>query len=1101
VEERTDEAQAGSATGEAQAAEQTPAHRSGSPYQEDVEREETTEQTLVVVGNGMMGFRLCQKLVECGANQVLKIVVFGEEPRPAYDRVHLTELFSGQTPESLTLAPEEWYFDNGIDLNLGDPIVEIDREDCIVRSASGLEVPYDRLVFATGSRPFVPPIEGKDLPGVFVYRTVEHLEAIREYRDGPGVTRAAVIGGGLLGLEAAKAVYDLGLEVCVVEVAPGLMPRQLDAQGAGVLKDKIEQLGVRVHLSKQTTRIEDAAARQGPFRAPLTRERILHFSDGSPLAVDMVVISAGIRPQGEIAAAAGLTLAKNGGIIVDDHLTTSDPRIFAVGECAVHRGTTYGLAFPGYKMVDVLVDNLVGGTASFEGADQSAKLKLLGVSVASMGEHNEKDVPNSTVHSFCANGDYRKLVMRDGKIVGAISVGEWDNLDRVREAIEQPRLVSFWDMRRFRSTGNLWLKSESPPIGEWPEDALVCGCLRVNRGTLSQAQLDGCFTVEELCSRTGAGTMCGSCKPLIAELLGGSRDSVPPSMRGDAVPSSMRMPPASVRGAPISRRYSQPPSSGGTASGPPSVRASGALGRYRSVVPSSNAPIALVRRTPTPVAPVPAAELEAAEPESSDPSSDTGPVSVRGSMLPQPRTRRSLYPSAPIARVEAAGPLRREHEGLEIDAPPRSGASRPPSMRPSFKPPERISFTEDDVAGDEDRGPISVRSPNTRDVISSGRSASARPAPRSNRPSKVPSIGPSTSKRLSVGPVELRSIEVRPADKTPSGHPQILPPEPEQQGDSILPPPDSAPASLRDVVPSSVREHASLRLRDPGSRLLREAARFSADMEGEEHEPAPHALRGRDLTPGPGRTAPTSDVPSSGRVRRDSAAPVSSSRNSKSDSGPPSRRRDSLPPLRPISVPPVRGAAAPRQASIPPGRLTAPLARAQVSAERGRWVLLGASVFALVAVVVVAMGPLPVRRSSLGTHIDVLWTSNAGKQVTGYVVVALGLASLVLSPRRRWERFTWIFRALHASLGAAALVALSLHTGLHLGQNLNRLLMYDFLALTLLGAAAGGVTALSHWFSLRTASKQHDLWKRAHLILFLPLPVLLALHIFGAYYY
>jgi nitrite reductase (NADH) large subunit len=472
VEERTDEAQAGSTTGEGLAAE----HRIGSPYR-DAQAVDDVPQTLVVIGNGMMCFRLCQKLVECGANHVLEIVVFGEEPRPAYDRVHLTELFSGKTPESLTLAQKEWYEDNGIELYLDDPIVEIDREDCIVRSKKDRAVPYHRLVFATGSRPFVPPIAGADLPGVFVYRTVEHLEAIRDYSD--GLTSAAVIGGGLLGLEAAKAVYDLGLEVHVVEVAPGLMPRQLDARGAELLKDKIEQLGVRIRLSTQTTRIEGIADQLGPYRAgaPKRAERILHFADGSSLAIDMVVISAGIRPRDELAAASGLKLAKNGGIVVDDHLTSSDPRIFAVGECAVHRGTTYGLAFPGYKMVDVLVDNLVGGTATFESADQSAKLKLMGVSVASMGAHSEMDARSTTVNSFDTGGVYRKLVMRDGKIVGAIAVGEWDNLDRVREAIDQPHLVSFrfWDMRRFRSTGNLWLRSESPPIAEWPEDALVCG--------------------------------------------------------------------------------------------------------------------------------------------------------------------------------------------------------------------------------------------------------------------------------------------------------------------------------------------------------------------------------------------------------------------------------------------------------------------------------------------------------------------------------------------------------------------------------------------------------------------------------------------------
>jgi nitrite reductase (NADH) large subunit len=474
-------------------------------------------EILVIIGNGMTGFRLCQKIVECGAHAVLDIVVFGEEPLPAYDRIHLTELFSGKTIDDLTFAPREWYEQNGIELRLGDPVVAIDRGEGVVRSASGFEVPYDRLVLATGSRPFVPPIEGVDLPGVFVYRTVEDLAAIM--RHGHSLKRAAVIGGGLLGLEAAKAVYDLGLEVHVVEFAPRLMPRQLDQAGADVLRAKIEELGIRVHAGKATTRIT-AGASSANTRG--REERILHFADGGELAVDFVVISAGIRPRGELIAASGIELAKNGAIVIDDRLATSDPRIFAVGECAIHRGITYGLVFPGYKMVDVLVDNLVGGTATFDGADQSAKLKLMGVHVAALGAYDETDVPKGTVHTFGSASAYRKLVMHEGKsrIAGAMAVGEWKNLDRVRDTIEQCRPVSFWDIRRFRSTGNLWLKSKMPPVAEWPAQTLVCSCMRVDRGTLTKAIVDGCASVEQLSARTGAGSMCGSCRPLLGELLG-----------------------------------------------------------------------------------------------------------------------------------------------------------------------------------------------------------------------------------------------------------------------------------------------------------------------------------------------------------------------------------------------------------------------------------------------------------------------------------------------------------------------------------------------------------------------------------------------------
>jgi hypothetical protein len=616
------------------------------------------------------------------------------------------------------------------------------------------------------------------------------------------------------------------------------------------------------------------------------------------------------------------------------------------------------------------------------------------------------------------------------------------------------------------------------------------------RRTLSQAQLDGCSTVEMLCARTSAGTMCGSCKPLLAELLGGSRDSVPPSMRGDAVTSSMRGAPRSVRSSPASRRYSQPASSGRAASGPPPSRDGGALGRYRTIPPPSNDPIALVRHTPTPVVPVMAAALDEEAPDSSAPSSDTGPVSLRSSQLPPLRSMRSLRPSALLARAEAA--LRSEREDPDLDAPRGGGASGPPSARISYRPPDRIPFTESDSGGDDEQGPISVPAPSTHASQSSSRQMSSRTPSSGARPSKVPSIAPSTSKRLSVGPVEIRSMDVRAGRHPTSGHPPLLPPEPEKQGDSIVPPPDSVPPSLRDLVPPSVREYASLMLRDSSSRLMREAAVFSRDLEEEGHDLPPYALRGRDLPHGQSASGPTSDIPSSGHVNRDSA-PVSSG---KSDSGPPSRRRDSLPPLRPISVPPGR-------ASLPSGRLTAPLARAE-GPERGRGALLFASICALLAVVGVfilgvRLDALPVPRPLLETPLEVVLASNAGKQVTGYAAVILGLASLLLWLRKRSQRFTWsdvpIFRVVHAGCGVATLGALMLHTRLHLGWNLNLVLMINFLGLTVAGAGAGGVIALSHWFSPITAPRQKRYWYLAHLILFSPLPLLLALHVLGAYYY
>ncbi|UQA59408.1 FAD-dependent oxidoreductase [Polyangium aurulentum] len=554
-------------------------------------------QTLVIIGNGMVGFKLCQRMVEYGAHEQIRIVVFGEEPRPAYDRVHLSELFAGRPSASLTLAPESWYAEHGIELHLDDPVVYVDRVRSVVVSASGVEVPYNRLVFATGSRPFVPPVEGADLPGVFVYRTIEDLYEIEDHAL--EVRSAAIIGGGLLGLEAAKAVYDLGLRVHVVEVAKGLMPRQLDAEGANVLRGKIEQLGVKVHCGKKLTRISAMPApAPSADGEPVHADRVLTFDDGEMLAVGMVVFSAGVRPRGELAKAAGLACSANGGIIVNDLLETSDPQIFAIGECASHRGITYGLVLPGYQMVDALAANLLGAQQRFEGADQSAKLKLMGITVAAFGAHDGDTSLGGNALVFNGGGVYRKLVVQNGRLIGAVTVGDWENLDRIHDLLKAPLPLSFWDMRRFRGTGNLWPKSESSSVTEWAPDAIVCGCLRVTRGTLDEAIAAGCSAVEELSARTGAGTLCGSCKPLMSELLGleapisvyepvpASRFEGGPRSRREGGPRSRREGPRTRRGdlMPASRTDSSLRSPSVM---PPSSMDSTAAPKRTSVLPPS----------------------------------------------------------------------------------------------------------------------------------------------------------------------------------------------------------------------------------------------------------------------------------------------------------------------------------------------------------------------------------------------------------------------------------------------------------------------------------------------------------------------------------
>ena len=316
--------------------------------------DKTNRMTVVVVGNGMVGLRFCEDLCDADWSDRFDIVAIGEEPHAAYDRVHLSDFFSGRSAEDLTLAPVEWYEDKGIPLHRNERVVSIDRNARCVSTGRGRRFRYDALVLATGSSPFVPPIAGRDRPGVFVYRTIEDVEAIREYAAHARV--GAVLGGGLLGLEAAKALVDLGLETHVIEFAPRLMPRQLDSCGAEMLARSIRELGVHVHVDQNTQEI------RGNGRA-----QSLHFADGRALDVDMVVISAGIRPNDELARTADLTVGDRGGFVVDDSLRTSDPLIYAIGECALWNGSIYGLVGPGYSMARIVADILTGGDARFSG--------------------------------------------------------------------------------------------------------------------------------------------------------------------------------------------------------------------------------------------------------------------------------------------------------------------------------------------------------------------------------------------------------------------------------------------------------------------------------------------------------------------------------------------------------------------------------------------------------------------------------------------------------------------------------------------------------------------------------------------------------------
>ncbi|MCK6544812.1 FAD-dependent oxidoreductase [Myxococcota bacterium] len=464
-------------------------------------------ERVVVVGHGVVSWKLCQELVS--KSSVLprerSLVVLGEEPRAAYDRVHLTDVLSGRPPAELELARREWYFEHGIDLRLADPVLSIDRERRVVTSASGVEAPYDRLVLATGARALVPDLPGAELSGVFVYRTLDDLEAIRAQL--PRARRAVVVGGGLLGLEVSRALSEAGLSVTVVHAGPWLMGRQLDEEGGGVLASLVEGLGISVRVGVKPSRIT-------PDGASLSVE----LSSGSPLPTDLVVLATGTRARSELALAAGLSLSSGGGILVDDHLRTSDPNIFAIGDCASHRGTSFGLVLPGLKMAEVLADHLAGGARTFAGVTPVARLKMRGLAVSSVGRTDDLNIPDARAEIHRSPGKYRKLVLVGGKLVGAISIGEWPAFDHVRVAVEEGRLLGRDDLDLYHRTGTPW-PDDVLGIELWPPEAIVCQCKRVARGPLGAAVAAGCSSVEALGAKTGAGTMCGGCVPLLAELV------------------------------------------------------------------------------------------------------------------------------------------------------------------------------------------------------------------------------------------------------------------------------------------------------------------------------------------------------------------------------------------------------------------------------------------------------------------------------------------------------------------------------------------------------------------------------------------------------
>ncbi|MEW2121857.1 nitrite reductase large subunit NirB [Streptomyces sp. NPDC005474] len=468
--------------------------------------------TIVLVGHGMVGQRFLEALAERGLTAAHRVVVLCEEPRPAYDRVALTSYFSGKTPEELSMTDLAFIEKEGIELHIGDPAETIDREAKRVTARSGLVVDYDILVLATGSFPFVPPVPGKDAKGCFVYRTIDDLLAIEEYAGTR--TTGAVVGGGLLGLEAAGALKGLGLTSHIVEFAPRLMPVQVDDGGGAALLRTIEDMGLSVHTGVGTQEIvvgEDGAVTG------------MKLSDGSELATDLVVFSAGVRPRDQLARDCGLSVGERGGITVDEQCrTVSDPYVFAIGECALASdGRVYGLVAPGYEQAETAAATIAADEAeqlSFTGADLSTKLKLLGVDVASFGDaHGTAEDCLDVVYSDSRSGIYKKLVIgRDGTLLGGILVGDAEAYGTLRAFTGTVPPVSPESLVLPAGAGG---PVQLGPTA-LPDTAIICSCNNVTKGTIRGAVTEhSCTTVPEVKKCTKAGTTCGSCVKVLGQLV------------------------------------------------------------------------------------------------------------------------------------------------------------------------------------------------------------------------------------------------------------------------------------------------------------------------------------------------------------------------------------------------------------------------------------------------------------------------------------------------------------------------------------------------------------------------------------------------------
>jgi nitrite reductase (NADH) large subunit len=479
-----------------------------------------TKQRLVVVGNGMAALACLEEIYRRGGppQADFEVTVFGAEREVNYNRILLSDVLSGKkTGEEIVLNPLAWYAERGIRLHLGEPVAHLDVENRTVRSAGGIEAAYDRLLLAMGSVPFIPPIKGVEKPGVFTYRSLEDVRVIRDRASRS--QHALVIGGGLLGLEAARALAELGLEVTVAHLMDRLLEMQLDGPAAAILRRQIEELGIRVLLGHCADEILPARPPSGPGQATGggngTIEGV-HFTNGTAREADLVLISTGIRPNVAVAQKGGLEVRR--GVVVNDYLETSVPGIYAVGECVEHRGKTYGLVAPIYEQAKAAAAALCGDRSQpYTGSVTAAKLKVAGVDVVSMGNFLADGAAcEEIVYSDPAAGLYQKVVLQGGRVVGGIFLGETAPSSRIFQILQSGEDVTLQRKVLLRGDGG----APTTSVMALPDEAVICGCMGVSKGSIMAAiQEHGCTSREAVAAETRACTSCKSCGPLLDQIL------------------------------------------------------------------------------------------------------------------------------------------------------------------------------------------------------------------------------------------------------------------------------------------------------------------------------------------------------------------------------------------------------------------------------------------------------------------------------------------------------------------------------------------------------------------------------------------------------